>query len=128
MNSKKLPDAEFEIMRAVWASKPPVTCARLTETLRYTLPQKDWKPQTVLTMLTRLETKGFLRSGKQGRERVYDTLISQSQYMQIEAESLRQRFTGGHFSGLVKALCDTDDLTEADIADLQHWLEERSKK
>ncbi|MBP0972209.1 MAG: BlaI/MecI/CopY family transcriptional regulator [Oscillospiraceae bacterium] len=127
MEFKKLPDAEFEIMKAIWQSEPPVTSAMVTECLRRTLPHKEWKPQTILTMLTRLEQKGFLRSEKHGKEREYDVLIQQAEYLQIEASSFRQRFSGGRFTGLVKALCDTDDLTAADIAELQSWLDERSR-
>ena len=122
MSIKKLPDAEFEIMRAVWQTKEPVTTAALMQQLT----DRDWKPQTVLTMLARLEKKAFLRSEKHGREREYFALVRQEDYMRIEAESLRSRFAGGQFTGLVKALCDTDDLTETDIAELRAWLRERS--
>ena len=68
---KKLPDAEFEIMRAIWRCSEPVTSPILTEKLRLTLPEKDWKQQTVMTMLVRLEKKAFLRSEKNGKERYY---------------------------------------------------------
>lgn len=122
---KKLPDAEFEIMKAIWQMEEPITTALLTAQLRLTLPRKDWKPQTILTMLARLESKGFLHSEKTGKERAYYTRISQQEYLRIEAESFRSRFSGGKFSGLVKALCDTDDLTEADIEELRSWLNER---
>ena len=128
MEQKKLPDAEFEIMKAIWQMQEPVTSAMVTERLRMTLPAKDWKPQTILTMLTRLEQKAFLRSEKHGKEREYYVLIPQQDYLQIEASRFRQRFSGGRFTGLVKALCDTDDLTAADIAELQSWLDERSKQ
>lgn len=122
---KKLPDAEFEIMKAIWQMEEPVTTALLTAQLRFALPRKDWKPQTILTMLARLESKGYLRSEKTGRERAYYTLIPQEEYLKIEAESFRSRFSGGRFAGLVKALCDTDDLTESDIEELRAWLNER---
>lgn len=128
MKQKKLPDAEFEIMRAIWQMQEPVTSTMVTERLRMTLPAKEWKPQTILTMLARLEQKCFLRSEKHGKEREYYVLIPQQDYLRIEASSFRQRFSGGRFTGLVKALCDTDDLTAADITELQSWLEERSKK
>ena len=128
MEIKKLPDAEFEIMKAIWQMQEPVTTALVTERLRLTLPVKEWKPQTILTMLTRLEQKCFLRSEKHGKEREYYVLVPQPAYLRIEANSFRQRFAGGRFTGLVKALCDTDDLTASDIAELQSWLDERSKQ
>ena len=123
---KKLPDAEFEIMKAIWQMDEPVTSAMLAAKLRLTMPHKEWKPQTILTMLARLESKGYLRSEKNGKEREYYTVMSQAEYLKIEASSFRSRFSGGAFSGLVKALCDTDDLTETDIAELRAWLNERS--
>ena len=71
MELRKLPDAEFEIMRAVWNAGPAVTAPMLTAKLSEELPERDWKPQTVTTMLTRLEKKGFLRSKKQERNVIF---------------------------------------------------------
>lgn len=119
---KKLPDAEFEIMKAIWQSVEPVTSPMLTERLRNTLPHKDWKPQTVLTMLVRLEKKGFLRSEKNGKERSYFTLISEKEYIRIEQESFRKRFSSGSFSGLVKALYDGGQVSPEELDELKEWI------
>lgn len=122
MNIKKLPDSEFEIMKAVWHSDEPVTSPMLTEKLRLELPEKDWKQQTVLTMLVRLEGKGFLRSDKAGKERNYYAVVSESEYLQVEAESFRKRFSGGRIGSLVKALYDDNDLSDEDISELKDWV------
>ena len=122
---KKLPDAEFEIMRAIWRCSEPVTSPILTEKLRLALPEKDWKQQTVMTMLVRLEKKAFLRSEKNGKERYYSPAVSEEEYMQVEAKSLRQRFDGSRVTGLVKSLCDGGDLSEEEISDLKKWLDEQ---
>lgn len=122
MSIKKLPDAEFEIMKAIWHSDEPITSSALTEKLRYLLPEKDWKQQTVLTMLVRLEKKGFLKSYKDGKERNYYTVISEEEYIRVEADSFRRRFNGGRFSGLVKALYSGDDVPQSDLDELKEWL------
>lgn len=122
MQIKKLPDAEFEIMKAVWHSEEPVTSPQLTEKLRSELPEKDWKPQTVLTMLVRLEKKGFLRSDKAGKERNYYALVTESDYLQVEADSFRRRFNNGKLSGLVKALYSDDSISDEDISELKDWI------
>ncbi len=124
MPVKKLPDAEFEIMRTIWRCDEPVTSPALTEKLRFLLPDKDWKPQTVLTMLVRLEKKGFLVSEKRGKERSYYTLVSESEYLKIEHDSFKKRFSGSSFSGLVKALYDGDSVSEDDVKELKDWLNE----
>ena len=119
---KKLPDAEFEIMKAIWHSEEPVTSPMLTEKLRTIPAGKDWKPQTVLTMLVRLEKKGFLRSEKNGKERNYFTIISESEYIRIEQESFRNRFSSGSFSGLVKALYDGNQVSAEELDELRDWI------
>lgn len=120
---KKLPDAEFEIMKSVWHSEEPVTSPVLTEKLKLTHPDKDWKPQTVMTMLVRLEKKGFLRSEKNGKERLYYSLVSENKYMEVEAQNFRSKFAEGSFSGLVKALNGGEKISEKDIEELQSWLD-----
>ena len=122
---KKLPDAEFEIMKAIWKCHDPVTSPILTEKLKLALPEKDWKQQTVMTMLVRLEKKSFLRSEKNGKERYYSPSVSEEEYMQVEASTLRRRFGEGRVTGLVKSLCDGGKLTEEEVSDLRKWLDEQ---
>lgn len=119
---KKLPDAEFEIMKAIWHNEQPVTSPALTVILSRDLPDRDWKQQTVMTMLVRLEKKGFLRSEKNGKEREYYSVISESKYMSIEAESLKNRFGASKMSGFVKALYSDGKISDEDINDLKNWL------
>lgn len=123
MSIKKLPDAEFEIMKTIWYSEEPVTSPELTEKLKRSLPDKDWKPQTVLTMLTRLEKKGFLRSEKNAKERSYYSLVSEQDYLSVEQESFRKRFTGKSFSGLVKALYDGGSVSAEELNELKDWID-----
>ena len=124
MTIKKLPDGEFEIMKTIWRSEEPILSAALTEKLRVLLPERDWKQQTVSTMLVRLESKGFLRSEKRSKERFYYSCITEEEYLKIEAESFRDRFNKGSFSGLVKALNGGERISEEDIEELQRWLDD----
>ncbi len=125
---KKLPDGEFEIMKAVWKSEEPVTSPILNEKLKALLPDKDWKQQTIMTMLVRLEKKGFLRSEKKGKERLYFSSVSEEDYMKVESENFRGRFRDSSFSGLVKALSGGEKMSEADIEELQSWLDNQKHK
>lgn len=61
---KKLPDAEFEVMKVVWANEPPVTTAVIMEQIG---KEKEWKIQTIVSLMPRLAERGFLRSEKKGR-------------------------------------------------------------
>ena len=56
---KRLPDAELEVMQAVWACEVPVARAEIEEILKDSHPMA---PTTLLTLLTRLSEKGFIGS------------------------------------------------------------------
>ena len=49
---KKLPDAEFEVMKVVWATEPPVTTAVIMEQIG---KEKEWKIQTIAVSYTHLD-------------------------------------------------------------------------
>ena len=58
---KKLPDAEFDVMKVVWANEPPITANLIMEHIGN---QKEWKAPTAISLLLRLVERGFLRTEK----------------------------------------------------------------
>ncbi len=129
MQMKKLPDMEFEFMKAIWTmGGGPITSPVLTAYLAEVVPEKGWKQQTVMTGLSRLEKKGYLYSVKRGKERKYHLMVSQDAYLELEAKTFRQRFSGRKLAGLVKALSDAGDVSASDIEELKEWLDSREEK
>ena len=61
--TKRLPDAELEVMQTIWTLTPPVTAAEVQQHA-----SSDWKMTSVLTFLSRLTDKGFLSCTKEGRQ------------------------------------------------------------
>ena len=43
--------------------------------------------------------------------------------MEVEAQSFRSKFSGGSFSGIVKALNGGEKISEKDIEELRDWLD-----
>jgi len=119
---KRLPDAEFEIMKIIWNSTPPVTTAQIMEKLG---DEKNWKPQTVLTMLVRLIEKSFLTSERVGRERNYTPAIPEQDYMQIETGDFMKRYYGNSVGSLIKTMYDGQNLSQEDLQELKKWIAER---
>ena len=114
---RRLPDAELEIMQALWACAGPASradvAARLTRPLAVT---------TQLTVLTRLEEKGFLRVEKEGRRSRYTPLISQKDYLAAQSRSFVQKVCGGSLPAFAAALCDSG-LTREELDQLRDLLE-----
>jgi len=121
---KRLPDAEFEVMKVIWNNAPPVTTLEIMEKLK---SDKDWKPQTVLTMLVRLIEKGFLKSERVGRERNYTPVIHEQDYMRVETGDFMKRYSGNSVGSLVKTLYDGKNLSNEDLQELKDWLSEKRK-
>lgn len=122
---KKLPDAEFEIMRAIWHLSIPTTCREIMEQLN---TKKTWKSQTVLTMLKRLEEKGFVKSQKLGKEREYFPVVSEDEYLTIETGSFIKKFGKKSAFSVLNALCSDEDISSEEIEDLSNWLQQKKRR
>ena len=119
---KKLPDAEFEIMKVVWAKEAPVTTNTIMNELGH---KKKWKIQTVVSLMLRLVERGFLRSEKHGKERDYFPLVKKEDYLTFETGNFMKQFHDNSFLNLVSALYYDKALSDKDIDELFIWLEER---
>lgn len=65
---KPLGDAELEIMLVIWDIKEPVTSNYVLENLH---TRRHWQLSTLMTVLARLEKKGFVRCDRSTRTNYY---------------------------------------------------------
>lgn len=119
---KRLPDAEFEVMKAVWALPIPCSAGQVLQALQ---GEKEWKVQTVITLLSRLVERGFLSTEKQGKERLYRPLLEKEAYLQFETGNFIRQYHGNSFTSFVTALYDGETISDADADELMQWLKER---
>lgn len=118
---KRLPDAELEIMNALWDAAAPLTAVELETAL-------PGPPRARTTLLTLLEEKGCVNREKQGRGYLYTATLTRSEYLPAESKSVWHRLFGGSPRSFVAALAETDALTDADIDELTAYLEELKKE
>jgi predicted transcriptional regulator len=119
---KKLPEAEFDIMKVVWANEPPITTNIIMQQLGR---ERKWKAQTVISLMLRLVDRRFLRTEKNGKERTYFPLIGKEDYLKFKTEDFMERFHGNSFTSLVATLYNGDRINADDLDRLAKWLEER---
>lgn len=119
---KKLPDAEFDIMKVVWANEPPITTPIIMEQLG---KNREWKIQTVVSLMLRLVERGFLRSEKHGKERSYYPLVRKEDYLKFETGNFMKQYHDSSLFNLINTLYDDKALTDADIDGLLKWAKER---
>lgn len=121
-NIKRLPDAEFEIMRVVWENEPPITTAMVMGNLG---DKRKWKAPTVLTLMGRLVERGFLRTEKKGKERSYYPLISKEDYLALETKKFMKQYHENSFLSFVNTLYNAKQPTEKELDELLKWAKER---
>ena len=119
---KKLPDAEFDIMKVVWANEPPITTNMIMERLG---TERGWKAQTVISLMLRLVERGFLSTDKRGKERIYFPLVGRDEYLRFETSSFMRQYHDNSLLDLVSTLYDDKALTDDDIGDLLRWAKQR---
>lgn len=118
-NIRRLPDAELEVMQAIWACQPPVVRTDIEEILYQTHPMAM---TTLLTLLTRLGEKGFISIEKNGRRSYYTPCISREDYLASQSRNFFEKLCGGNLSTFANALCGSG-LTREEIAQLRTLLE-----
>lgn len=116
---RRLPDAELEVMQAVWACTPPAARTDIEQILYRTHPMAT---TTLLTLLTRLADKGFLTIEKSGRRSCYTPRISRETYLAAQSRSFLEKLCGGSLSTFANALCGSG-LTREEIEELRSLLE-----
>lgn len=121
---KKLPDTEFDIMKVVWENEPPITTNIIMQQLGN---EREWKAQTVISLMLRLVERGFIRTEKNGKERTYFPLISKEDYLKFETGDFMERFHGNSFASLVATLYDGNKIKDSDLDQLTKWLKEKGE-
>lgn len=124
---KKLPDAEFEVMRVIWQFQKPVTAGMVLAEVE-TEEGKHWKLQTIHTLLGRLAEKGFLQSEKEGKERYFTPLIKQEEYLQFETQSFVNQYHRGSLFSLINAMYQGRELGEDEVRELAEWINQRKEE
>jgi len=121
---KKLPDAEFAIMKVVWANQAPITANMI---MKEHGNKEGWKVQTAISLLLRLVDRGFLRTEKTGKERTYFPTVNRDDYLRFETGNFLKQFHDNSFLNLVTAMYDDKTLTDEDIDGLRKLLTTRKE-
>ena len=114
-----LSDSEWKLMNRLW-SDAPMTITELTAAMR---DETGWSKNTVITMLSRLESKGAVRYEDGTRAKRYFPVVAREDAAMAETENFLSKVYGGSLGLMVSSLVDSRSLTEADIAELTAILE-----
>lgn len=123
-NVPSISDAEWQVMKYLWAHAPATT----NDVVDALTARTDWKPKTVMTLLNRLVKKGALGFEKKGRVYEYTPLVAERDCVRDESQSFLQRVYGGHLKPMLVDFLKEGNLSPQDIEELKRILDEGDKK
>lgn len=89
-----IPDAELQVMRAVWSVSVPLSAKQIVEKIQEGI-NPNWKTTTIRTLIDRLAKKGYLVVDQRSRERFYSAAIGKQTYL----EEATKKFLLQHYNG-----------------------------
>ncbi len=120
MDYKTLPNSELELMMIIWKAGRPMT---RTEIEKHLPEERQLSKTTVLSFLSRLEEKGYLRVEKEGRNNCYIPMVKEKDYLEQESSSILKKLYGNSVKRFVAALYDGKELSKNQILELKDYLD-----
>ena len=122
--TKKLAEAEAEIMVCVWDMPEAVTVREVHQKL-YPEGQKAYT--TVQTIMNILYDKKYLSRQKIGMVNFYRPLVSRTDAAKLETRSLVSRVFQGSFGAMANYLVNSGELTDSDLNELKTLIAAKEK-
>ena len=118
---QKLPESELDIMIVLWKQKNDMSRSEIEKIVNQ---KKTLAPTTILTLLSRLEKKGFVSVNRDGNLNKYRWLVSQEEYQQKEGKGMLEKLYGNSVKNFVAAMYQGREINEEDLKELEGFLKE----
>jgi len=128
-NFTKLPESELGIMQLIWDMDKAGIKDIHAGAIMNMYPEQvgHLALTTVLTLITRLQTKGFIQLEKHGRANCAIVLADENEYKRKAAADFVATVYKNNTKGLISALYSDGILKDEDIAELRKEIENSDK-
>ena len=117
--TQQISDSELELMKIIWGNGGTALYAQIMEAL--SKKGRTWQKNTIITLLSRLVDKGFLKTNKIGRRNQYTAIVSESDYQAAQTQNLIGKLYDGDVKGLVTTLIQREMITSQDYEELKRF-------
>ncbi len=120
---QQISESELTLMQIIWQNEGHALYSQSMEQLA------AQKKNTVLTLLSRLVEKGYLRTSKIGRRNEYAAMITQQEYQAAQTQSFVHKIYGGSAKNLICALLQQEALSAEELQEIESfWRQEVKTK
>lgn len=115
----ELSDGEWTLMKTLWEAAP-MTITQLTAAMK---DSTGWSKHTIISMLSRLESKGAVGYQSNGRAKLYSPILRRGDAVRRETSHFLDKVCDGRLGVMLNAVMDSRPLTQADLDELSAILE-----
>jgi len=119
----QISDAEWDVIKVLW-DRGQASAQDVTEALAL---GRNWRPQTVKTLLNRLVKKGAVAYAEEGRRFIYRPKVSRDAVARAESRSFLSRVFDGAVTPALVHFLKLGNLSSADIDQLKRMLDRETK-
>ena len=121
--TQQISESELIIMKIIWEHGGRALYSLIMEELEK--DGSEWKSNTVLTLLSRLVEKKFLKVKKIGRRNEYVAVVKEPEYQAMQTHSFLDKVYGGNVRNLISTLLRQDILSADELAEIEEfWRDE----
>ncbi len=117
--AQQISESELVLMKIIWKNGGAALYSLIMEELEQ--DGSEWKSNTVLTLLSRLVEKRFLKVKKIGRKNEYVAVVKEPDYQAMQTHSFLDRVFGGNVRNLVSTLLRQDILSADELAEIEEF-------
>ena len=121
--AQQISESELILMKIIWKNEGSSLYSLIMEELEK--DKNEWKNNTVLTLLSRLAEKKFLKIKKIGRRNEYTATVTEAEYQAMQTHRFLDKVYGGNVKNLVSTLLRQDILSADELKEIEtFWRNE----
>lgn len=122
---KPVSESELVLMQIIWKHNGSALYSEIMDELEHSAAA--WKKNTVLTLLSRLTEKKYLKTNKIGRRNEYAARISEQEYQASQTHHFLDKIFKGDAKHLVSTLLQQDIISTGELKEIEKFWEQQDE-
>ena len=120
---QQISESELVLMKIIWKNGGTALYSFVMDELEK--EKNEWKKNTVLTLLSRLIEKKYLKAKKIGRRNEYIALVTEQEYQAMQTHSFLDKIYEGNVKNLVSTLLQQDILSADELKEIENFWRQK---
>jgi predicted transcriptional regulator len=124
LSSKHPTELELEILKVLWRIGP----ANVRQVRDELAAVRDLAYTTVMTMMTIMDSKGYVKRAKDGRSFIYEATYQEQKAFKSMLQDVVDRLFGGSAKAVMQHLLETSELDEDELKQIRLLINRKTRE